>query len=47
MSYGLDNAFLGSLAIVGPTRMTYMRIIGVLKVVSELMRKRISFLLGV
>ncbi len=47
MSYGLDNAFLGSLAIVGPTRMTYMRIIGVLKVVSELMRNRISFLLGV
>ena len=47
MSYVLDNAFLGSLAIVGPTRMTYMRIIGVLKVVSELMRNRISFLLGV
>ena len=47
MSYGLDNAFLGSLAIVGPTRMTYIKIIGVLRVVSELMRNRIGFLLRV
>ena len=47
MSYGLEDAFLGSLAIIGPTRMTYIRIIGVLRVVSELMRNRIGFLLRV
>ena len=47
MSYGLEDAFLGSLAIIGPTRMTYIKIIGVLRVVSELMRNRIGFLLRV
>ena len=47
ISYGLEDAFLGSLAIIGPTRMTYIRIIGVLRVVSELMRKHIGFLLRI
>ena len=47
MSYGLEDAFLGSLVIIGPTRMTYIRIIGVLRLVSELMRNRIGFLLHV